>query len=267
VSPNTIKSYKDGWRAFNKYGKAEISESGVKDFVIQAISAGLKPGAVNAFARSMNSFLTWLFETGHIKVHLKVPLQKTEKKVLQTYKPEDVVKIISSKPVRSTQKRVLAILLFLIDTGARVNEALTLTRKNVDFENLLVTLKGKGSKERRIPISLECRKALYRWMQTHNHELVFCSCDGNKLRYDNLRRDFLSILDAVGVEKSEGSFHAFRRFFGKQYIRNGGNLLYLQKTFGHSTLEMTKRYVEADEEDLQLAHKSLSPLERLKSRR
>jgi integrase len=162
---------------------------------------------------------------------------------------------------------MMAILYLLVDTGARINEALTLTRKNIDWDNLLVTLYGKGKKERRIPISLECRKALYRWLQTHKHEFVFCTRDGNKLRYDNMRRDFMTILDAVGVEKTEGSFHAFRRFFGKQYIRNGGNPLYLQRVFGHSTLEMTKRYVEADEEDLQLAHKTLSPLERLKSKR
>jgi integrase len=98
-------------------------------------------------------------------------------------------------------------------------------------------------------------------LKTHKHELVFCTDDGEKLLYDNLRRDFLNLLKAVGVEKAEGSFHAFRRFFGKQYLRNGGNPLYLQRVFGHSTLEMTRRYVEADDEDLQLAHKTLSPLE------
>src|SRR5262245_20371481 len=122
-------------------------------------------------------------------------------------------------------------------------------------------------RKRRIPISLECRKTLFRRLQTHNFDLVFCSRNGNSMRYDNIRRDFISLLNSVGIEKTEGSFHAFRRYFGKQYIRNGGNLLYLQKVFGHSTLEMTRKYVDADEEDLLLAHKTLSPLERVKTKR
>lgn len=266
VSAKTIQTYTDAWKAFEKYGKKDVSESGVKDFAIEMVSSGMKPGAVNSFAASINSFLTWLFENGHSEKRLKVPLQKMRKKVLQTYRPEEVEKILSYKPRSKSGRRLMTIFYLLIDTGCRINEALTLTRKNVDLDNLLVTFKGKGNKERRVPISLECRKALFRWLQTHNHDLVFSARNGNKVRYDNLRRNFSELLNAVGVEKSDGAFHAFRRYFGKQYLRNGGNVLYLQRIFGHSSLDTTRIYVEADEEDLQLAHKSLSPLERLKRR-
>jgi integrase len=107
---------------------------------------------------------------------------------------------------------------------------------------------------------------LFRWLQQHPHSLVFPTTTGSLLRYDNVKRDFMVILRACGVEKTKGSFHAFRRYLGKQYLRNGGNPLYLQRVFGHSTLAMVNRYVEADNEDLQTAHKALSPLESLKRR-
>jgi integrase len=162
LSPNTIRIYSKAWLAFQRYG-TEITEAGVKEFMIEMISSGqIKPGSANGYARSINSFLTWLFDAGHTDKRLKVPLQKLEKRVLKTYSFDEVSKIISFKPKTREEKRILAVLFFLIDTGARINEALTLTRKNIDFENLLVTLKGKGAKERRIPISLECRKALFR---------------------------------------------------------------------------------------------------------
>lgn len=61
------------------------------------------------------------------------------------------------------------------------------------------------------------------------------------------------------------SLKAFRRYFGKQYIRGGGNALYLQRIFGYTRLDMTRRYVEANEDDLLLAHQTLSPLKRLKA--
>jgi len=158
----------------------------------------------------------------------------------------------------------MALLFLLVDTGCRVSEALSLTRKNVDFENLLVTLQGKGGKERRVPISLECRKKLYQWLNSHDHDLAFPTEAGGKLTYDNIRGDFQIVLRAVKVQQSEGCFHALRRFFAKSYVSGGGNLLYLRKLLGHASLQITQQYVDCDEESLQQAHKALSPLERLK---
>lgn len=265
ASPATVRIYSKAWLAYKRYVgcTCEITGDRLKTFALHA-SQDIKPGSVNAYARGVNSFLTWLFENGHVATHMRVPLTSVEKRVLQTYSVEEARKIINYKPQSRSGKRMVALLHFLIDTGCRVSEALTLTRKAIDFDNLLVTLKGKGNKQRRVPISIECRKRLYHWMQTHDYDLVFCTDGGRKLRYDNVRREFLLILSAVKVEKTEGSFHAFRRFFGKLYIRCGGNPIYLQRLFGHASLQMTTRYVDADEESLQEAHKALSPLERLK---
>jgi integrase/recombinase XerD len=56
------------------------------------------------------------------------------------------------------------------------------------------------------------------------------------------------------------SFHTLRHTFGKNYIRNGGDVFRLQKILGHRTLDMTRRYVELDVSDLQAVHQRLSPL-------
>lgn len=270
ATPTTLRSYSKSWAAFLVHHGCTclpyLSESSVKGFMMCMLASGLKPGAANSYARSINSFLSWLHDCRHTTAHFRVPLTKETRRVLKTYSEDEVLRIVSHKPTSRTGKRVMALLCLLIDTGCRVNEALTLTRDNVDFDGLGVTLLGKGRKERRVPISQECRKPLFRWLNSHEHRLVFCTRDGGPLSYDNIKRDFLAILRAVNVEKTEGSFHAFRRFFGKTYLRNGGNLRYLQQLFGHSTMTMVQRYVEADEDDLQRAHRSLSPLERLKKR-
>jgi integrase/recombinase XerD len=266
VTAATLRIYSLSWLAFQRHN-GQLTKSGVKEFMVSMIENGAKPGTANCYARCLNSFLTWLAENGHTPERLRVPLTKQPKRVLKTYTPEEVERIIRHKPKSQTGKRIMAILFLLIDTGSRVSEALSLTRGNVDFENLLVTLEGKGGKQRRVPFGLECRKRLFQWLNTHERELVFCTKDGRMMRYDNLRRDFLALLRAAKVEKSEGSFHAFRRFFGKTYIRGGGNALLLQRIFGHSSLEMTRRYVDADEEDLKRAHRTLSPLESVIAKR
>jgi len=53
----------------------------------------------------------------------------------------------------------------LTDTGVRIDEALGLRRGDVDFDNLLLKVRGKGRKERLVPFSFELRRLLFRWEQ------------------------------------------------------------------------------------------------------
>ena len=73
--------------------------------------------------------------------------------------------IVSFKPKGFAQQRVHAACCLLLDAGLRIDEALRLEPSGVDFDNLLVTVYGKGQKERRIPFSHEMRKILFRWDQ------------------------------------------------------------------------------------------------------
>jgi integrase len=267
ASPATVRIYSNAWLAWKKYAgcSCQISESMTREFMVNMTSGGeIKPSSANAYAKSMNSFLTWLHENGHTPTHLRIPLTATQRKVLATYSPEEVKRILTQKPTSRTGRRLIALLYLLVDTGCRVSEALSLKRAAIDWDNLLVTLEGKGGKQRRVPISMELRKVLFRWLNSHEFEYVFPTEAGRKLTFDNVRGDFFILLRAAKVEKTEGCFHAFRRFFAKSYLKGGGNVMYLRKLLGHASLQITERYVDADEESLAHAHKTLSPLERLK---
>jgi integrase/recombinase XerD len=262
VSPKTVEFYKDSFRAFRVY-KGELTEQGVKDFVINMRTAGLSPGGVNAYVRGVNSFLSWLSENGHAP-KLKAQQVKAEQKVLKTYTEKDIKRIIGHKSKKAALKRLHTMICLMIDTGCRIDEIFGLQRKNADLENLLILVSGKGNKERIIPISREARALLYRYLQTHSFDLVFCTREGLPLKYDNIRRDFLELLAEAGVEKTDGSFHSFRRYFAKHYVKYGGNLFFLMKTLGHTTLAMSKKYVDADTEDLQAVHARTGILARLR---
>jgi len=269
VTPATLRAYDKSWLAFKyHYGCVHVTptQATVEAVMLSWLESGLAPGAANSYARSVNSFLSWLAEKRALPERFRLPLARRPQKVLRTYSDEDVARILAYAPASRVERRVLALLTLLVDTGCRINEALTLTRANCDFDNLLVTLYGKGRKERRVPISLACRRELFRHLTSHAHALVFCTRDGKRLSYDNIKRDFLAVLKGAGVEKTEASFHAFRRFFAKWYLKKGGNPIYLQFLLGHSTMDMTRRYVAEDAEDLRDAHQKLSPLEGLKRR-
>jgi integrase/recombinase XerD len=275
ASPHTIEFYRFRYAAFAKAlaGEPLISEdcsqvllgkNHLTRFVIWMREKGFSPANCNAHIRGINPFFTWLHVNGLLTEHLKMPHLKQEQRVMKSLTDAHLKAIVFYKPQSYEEHRLHAILCLLIDTGARISEAFDLKRDGIDFNNLLICLKGKGNKERLVPMSLDLRKVLWRFLQRHKFDLVFPNRFGGRLLYDNMRRDFKRLMDKLGIKGFEGSFHAFRRAFARSYVRNGGNLFYLQKTLGHTTLTMSRRYVEVETEDLQEAHSKASPLSRLR---
>ena len=252
------------FKALAKHLDGELSEASLRQWVINVRQAGKGTGAINAYIRGINSFLSWLYENGHTSTHLKIKQLKQEQPVLKTFTDAQIKAIVSFKPRTFYQLRLHTLLLTLADTGIRINEALDLKRDKVDFDNLLLTVTGKGNKQRIVPFSIDLRKSLYKLLSKHRFEYVFPAKHGGKLLYNNLRREFINFMDRLGIKGFDGSFHAFRRYFAKSYVRNGGNLFYLQKALGHTTLTMSRKYVELETEDLQEMHKRTSILSRLK---
>jgi integrase/recombinase XerD len=154
-------------------------------------------------------------------------------------------------------------LLLIIDTGLRVNECLTLKKNQIDFDNLLLYVVGKGNKERIVPFSYELRKVLFKYSATHSFELLFCTKSGCKVAYDNILRDFYVLIKKLGINP-DGAFHSFRRTFATNYVRNGGNPLVLQRMLGHTTLQLTNVYIKLITEDLQKEQHRTSLLNRLR---
>lgn len=124
-------------------------------------------------------------------------------------------------------------LLLLIDTGVRVEEALTLKKSEVDLNSLVFKVLGRRGKERIVPFSLELRKVLYRFITSHKHELIFPTKQGAQLSYRNVLRDFKILGDKLGITGVRVSPHTLRHPFAYNYIKHGGNVLYLQRIPGH----------------------------------
>jgi integrase/recombinase XerD len=219
-------------------------------------------GCLNTYIKGINSFLDWLHENEATTERLKIKLLKQEKKVLRSFTDDELRRILNFKPKGFSESRIFALILTLIDTGGRIDEFLNLTRRQINFESLLIKVKGKGNKERLIPMSLELRKVLFRYLKTHNYDLVFPAKNGVKLNYQNSYRDLINLQRRLNIAPI--GFHALRRTFAKNYLRRGGNLLYLKAILGHSRLETTETYVEIETDALQETHMKTSLLGSLK---
>jgi integrase/recombinase XerD len=260
VTKKTVIFYGNSWASFEKHHSGDLSKQSLKDYVTAMRRAGIKPVSCNTYISCINAFLRWLHEEEHHSDLLKIQKLRVEKRVLKTFSEAQLRSIITFKPKTFTERRIHTLLCLLIDTGLRINEALTIKVSSVDLDNLLVTVRGKGNKERIVPFGYELRKVLFRFMK-HGKRFLFPVRDGGHLEYHNARRDFGTLMVKLGIDGFEGTFHACRRAFAKNYIRRRGNLFYLRDVLGHESVKTTEGYVEVDMESLQEAHSEISIME------
>jgi site-specific recombinase XerD len=227
----------------------------LKRAVMTLIESERQASTINDYIRALNAFLRWAFEERHLPELILLDYLKQERKLIQTLNEQQVRQLLSWKPRTFAEHRLSALICLLLDTGMRISEALSIRREDVDLDNLLVSLRGKGGKHRALPVSLEMRKVLFRWTQKHSFPPLFPTIHGTDLNLRNLLRDFKWLQKELGISGVRFSPHTLRHTFAVSYLRRGENAFYLKKLLGHSTLEMTDRYVQSlGIEDLKAVH-------------
>jgi integrase/recombinase XerD len=190
---------------------------------------------------------------------------KEPQNILPTLTEAQVKLLVTSKPRPKNfyERRLHLLALLLLDTGCRITEALTLRVRDVDMENMLITLDGKGRKQRIVPFSFALRKALHRFIADFSRKpdsLLFATREGTPVRRMTALRSVKLLCEQLGFTPPSRTLHAFRHTFAVNYLRRGGSVFHLQKVLGHSTLEMTRRYANLVTTDLQAVHERVSLL-------
>lgn len=252
-SPRTVRTYQ---QSLSTLVGIDLSKTTLEHWVRSLRERGLTPGGVNLRIRSVNSCLTWLHAEGHLSAPLRLKLLKVPHKQIVLFSDADVRRILAQPPCRA-----LTLVALLFDTGIRIDEALRVERSKIDLDQLLLTVWGKGSKERTIPFSLELRKHLYRWMQHHsNGPLLFSTRHRTPLTYRNAYRDITTLCKAADVALKVHP-HLFRHHFAATYIKRGGDIYRLSRLLGHSTISTTQLYLRGlGVEDLREGRDRLTPL-------
>jgi integrase/recombinase XerD len=246
-SPRTLRTYRQAWSSFQSSlpGKAsEPTKAQLEAWVVWMRERGVSPSGCNMYIRTMNSYLSWL-HVEHGLEKLKLKLLREPKKQMVVLDARDIKVVVSTGKPRT---RVLMSL--LLDTGLRIDEALSLLWEHVDMDSCLLAVRGKGEKHRRIPFSLELRKVLFRYGKGKDKGYVFHTRNGTKLMYRNVYRE---IFKACGK-----SPHKFRHTWATDAVRRGVPLPVVQRILGHSSIQTTMRYVHMQTEDLSRHH--VSPL-------
>jgi integrase len=144
----------------------DLTKETLAQWVIDFRGRGITPAGVNMYARTVNSYLTWLSHEGHLPTRLRVRLLRAPHRQIALLDQDDIRRVLRFKPRSRVQRRTWTLILLLLDTGVRIDEALGLERGKLDLEACTLVVFGKGRKARPIPFSLHLRRHLWAWLRS-----------------------------------------------------------------------------------------------------
>lgn len=169
VTPCTLVWYRTAFKnyraALARSASMWPTKAALQQFAISMRERGVRPVTCNTNIGAMNAFCRWLQQEGHATEHVKLAKMRVEHRVLQLLDDTQMRALVHYKPQTFRQWRTHIAVLLILETGLRISEALNLRHTDVNTDQLILKVFGKGQKERLVPFSPELRKRLYRFDQ------------------------------------------------------------------------------------------------------
>lgn len=254
LSPNTVKAYTADIEGFYEFLRhrgvtlRDASSSDISDYII-SVSDYLSKRSQARLLSSLNSFFDYLVSEGERKDN---PSSAVDSPKLGKYLPvvlsvEEVRAILNAAP----NERDRAILEVLYGCGLRVSEVCSLKISEVYLKDMFVKVKGKGSKERLVPMAPSTASAIINYLSVRPEsdagceDVLFLNRFGRSLSRVAVFKMVKSVALVAGVDKNL-SPHTFRHSFATHLIENGADLRVVQEMLGHESILTTEIYTHVD---------------------
>ena len=238
---------------------------------VRAQERKLRDQSVNDYVRALSAVWLWFESEGLIKVNpfTKIKIPGATRTVIVPYTEDQIGALFEViNPKTAVGCRDQAMVSVLADCGFRVSEMCGLTLDNVDLAQRLMKIRGKGGKERFVPLGIKAQRALWHYITQHRPEPaspkfnnLFLTRDGRPLTRRHVGTILRRYSLKVGIPGLNFSPHRFRHSFSIHYLKNGGDVFSLQRILGHSSLDTVRLYVNLASADIQEAHRQYSPLD------
>ena len=254
LGDNTINSYMLDLDDFFKTFNGSI-ESCTKKDILSYISSinGLEVSTVNRHISSLKSFFNYLVDESIIKVSPieEVSSLKKTKKLPKYLSISEVDKLLNIPLNSEFDYRNKAMLELMYGTGLRVSELVSIEYSNIDFENSIIRINGKGKKERIIPLGevasyyLKVYLSDYRskLLKRNTYNQVFLNNHGKPITRQGFNYILENIRELTGIEK-EITPHVLRHSFATHLLEGGADIRSIQEMLGHENISTTNIYTE-----------------------
>ena len=264
-SDNTISTYLNNLKIYKDY----IEENRLDEYSIEPINLehfitylkenfDYKPKSINTMISSLKSYYNFLLKEKYIDNDptdlLKSP--KIDKKY-PTYITYDELNrlLLAIDTSKNLGKRDYLLINLLYDSGVRVSELINIRINNIDFENRLIKILGKGDKERVVYFTINTSKLLY--------EYIYDICEVHKYPrkylFENKSNVVISRFEVYNIIRKYAELakieknvtpHVLRHTIATHLIQNDADVMSVKTILGHSKVSTTEIYTHLDTKDL-----------------
>ena len=273
----TVENYARDLKSFKKYldddgelSYLNVDKYQIRDYIsLKMQNNSLKNRSLNRHLSSLRGFYSYLVDNKKIeanpfsvirslKVEKKLPSVLSESQIKELYQYK------TSKDDLLDYRNQLMIRLIL-DSGLRLSELINLTLNNINFEDNMLLIRGKGNKDRFTFFTNETKEMFVYYLDTIRNKLinedtniVFLSMQGLPIN----KRTFEKMLLKVKLRDSSINLHPhlLRHTFATRLLEEGADLRMVQELLGHESLSTTQIYTNISDTKLQNIYINAHPL-------
>lgn len=290
LSPNTLSAYTRDLREFstwlaqthgeNGWDWNELSRTTIRGYMAHLTRRGLAKRSMARQLSAVRSFYRWMHRDERVDVNparaVGTPrLPRTLPAYLDKQQAETLLQHATTRAqsLEFTDVRNLAMLELFYSSGLRLSELRGVDLADLDLVSQQVKVRGKGRKERIVPLGDHAQRALRNYLVKRDallHQLggakagrlargaVFLSDRGTRISARAVQHAMVNLLDAVG-EGADLTTHSLRHSFATHLVDAGADLRAVQELLGHASISTTQIYTHTSVERLKKVYRQAHP--------
>jgi integrase/recombinase XerC len=280
VSPRTITAYGRDLRNFLDWLSGQetgdprrVSEHQVRAFVARRHRQGLGGRSLQRLLSALRSFYRYLLREGVVSHNPAdgVRAPRSKKRLPVTLDPDLLATLLDFPTETPIALRDKAMMELFYSSGLRLSELAGLTWDQLDLGNGMVSVRGKGNKQRLVPVGRMAREALLAWRREWaslaglGEPHVFLSLRGNPLAARSIQARIEHWARHQGLPQHVHP-HLLRHSFASHMLESSGDLRAVQELLGHADISTTQVYTHLDFQHLAEVYDKAHPRARKKTR-
>ena len=278
VSPHTERSYlSDLDQFFDFLGPAElvaVDHQFLRQFVGHLIKLDVRKSSIARKLSTLRTFFKYLNREGVLTANPArlVSTPRREKRLPAVLSADDAQRLMEAPQGKKTgdlgvELRDRAVLETLYSTGIRASELIGMNHEDVDGHDGLIRIRGKGRKERIVPVGHKALDAIDAYIRSKpagaEPSAVFSGPTGKRLTARTVQRILENYRKKLGLQQ-KASPHTLRHSFATHMLESGADLRAIQELLGHASLSTTQRYTHLNLDSLMDVYDKAHPKARKK---
>jgi len=285
ASEHTINAYKNDLMGFSQFCNDAFDTPAEEEFDISSVDRllirlwlgelseqGMAKATIARKVASTRSFFKYCFKRGFIDknpAHLLV-VPKKDQQLPKTAHKHDIRRMLNSiegeSPAMMQEKAILEL---FYSTGIRLSELISLNIPDIDLNQKQIKVRGKGNKERIVPLGNQAAKALEKFLTVHAKlfgkktdddakKAVFLAAGGQRIYPMAVQRMVAKHLNRAS-EVTQKSPHVLRHSFATHMLNEGADIRVIKEFLGHANLAATQVYTHTSVERLKNIYEQAHP--------